>query len=284
MGVSQTEVQETIKKGHTSRPVFTFIGVLTVIFALAVWGYTIFSYREHKSAVPEAAQPPLIIEQARTLSEAPETSLERAQQLVQQGTLDQALALMGSVARYAQDPALQARAVLMAGTVLETRAERSREAAGLFRYFISRYQNQPGLDLARYHLALLEIDAGRLASAESLLTAVLRDSPNSPVATSVGYVAAETAKVLAGQESSANSRVGALVASLLPTHPAAITGFALSLAIALLNAYIKLKDERRPYTVALVLLVVSMSLYSLIANQREKAKDIRQIASSSSQR
>jgi predicted Zn-dependent protease len=167
---------------------------------------------------------------------------------------------------------------------LETRAERSREAAGLFRYFISRYQNQPGLDLARYHLALLEIDAGRLASAESLLTAVLRDSPNSPVATSVGYVAAETAKVLAGQESSANSRVGALVASLLPTHPAAITGFALSLAIALLNAYIKLKDERRPYTVALVLLVVSMSLYSLIANQREKAKDIRQIASSSSQR
>jgi tetratricopeptide (TPR) repeat protein len=258
-------------------------GAVTVIFALAAFAFTVFSYQWRGTVAPESVRIPPIIEQARPESASPELLLDQAQQHIQQGKPDQGLVLLASVAKYAPDPSLQARAVLVAGTVLETQ-DRANESAELFRYFISRYQGQPGLDGARYHLALREIQAGHLANAESLLTAVLRDSPNSPVASSATYLAAATARVLANQESSANGKVGGWVASFLPMNSAAMAGFVLSFAIALLTAYIKIKDEKRLYTIALVLLVFLMSVYSLVANQREKARDIRQIAGSGSLR
>jgi hypothetical protein len=205
---------------------------------------------------------------------------------VQQGDVDRALAIFGSVAKNAKDEAVQGRAVLLAATVLEVHTTRLDESAGLFRYFLYRYRDQKGTDSARYHLGLLELRRGNLAEAESLLTALLRDTPDSPVATSASYLAAETAKVLAQRESAPNLRLGTVVADLLPSQSGPMAGLAASVILTLISTLFSHKDTLRkgkPLTRLLVLLIVGLSVFNAVVNQQSRAQQTRVLAAAASQ-
>ena len=265
------------------RIAFYSFSILVVVGTLL---YTII--RARRSTAPSSSAPrvPALIEQAPALTDLPEVTLKQAEILAQQGDADRALALFGSVARNAKDDALQSRAVLLAATVLEVRITRLDEAAGLFRYFLYRYRDQKGTDSARYHLGLFELKRGNLAEAESLLTALLRDAPDSPVAASASYLAADTAKVLAQRESAPNLRIGTVVAQLLPSQSGPMAGLAASVILTLLSTLFSHKDALRkgkPLTRLLVVLIVALSVFSAVVNQQSRVQQTRALVAAALQ-
>jgi tetratricopeptide (TPR) repeat protein len=265
------------------RIAFYSFSILVVVGALV---YTIIRSRSSPAPSSSAPHGPALIEQAAALSDPPEVALKQAELLAQQGEADRALALLGSVARNAKDDALQSRAVLLAATVLEVHTARLDEAAGLFRYFLYRYRDQKGSDSARYHLGLIELKRGNLAEAESSLTALLRDTPDSPVAPSASYLAADTAKVLAQRESAPNLRIGTAVAELLPSQSGPMAGLAASVILTLISTLFSHKDTLRkgkPLTRLLVLLIVALSVFNAIVNQQLRSQQTRALVAAALQ-
>jgi tetratricopeptide (TPR) repeat protein len=286
MGSSGQSIASTApsKQSWTRR---AFYAASLLIVAAALLYTVIGSRRSAPSQFSSQAPIPLLIQQAPTLSDAAETALSRAQDLVRQGDINQALSLFASVGKNAGNPSLQAEAVLTAATVLEFRTERTDEAAAMFAYFLRHFPGQRGVDSARYHLALWELKRARPASAQTLLTAILRDTPESPVASSAAYLAAEAAQVLAQRESAPNLRVGAVVADLLPSQQGPLGAVGLSIIIAVLSTFLSHRDklrQGRPMTVLLVLLLAALSAYNVIINQQSRAKQNRVLAETAYQR
>ncbi len=265
------------------RIAFYAFTILVVVGALV---YTIIRSRNSTASSSSPPPVPALIAQAPALSDLPEVTLKQAEDLAQQGDTDRALALFGSVAKNAKDDAVQSRAVLLAATVLEVHTARLDEAAGLFRYFLYRYWDQKGSDSARYHLGLFELKRGNLAEAEWLLTALLRDTPDSPVATSASYLAADCAKVLAQRESAPDLRIGTAVAELLPSHSGPMAGLAGTVILAFISTMFSHREAFRkgkPLTRILVLVIVALSIFNAVVNQQSRAQQTKALVAAASQ-
>jgi len=257
-----------------------------ILVVVGAFLYTIIRARRSAALASSAERVPPLIERAPALAGLPEEALKQAELFAQQGDADRAFPLFGSVARYAQDEAVQSRAVLLAATVMEVHTRRTDEAASMFRYFLSRYHEQKGNDSARYHLGLIELKQGNLAEAESLLTALVRDTPDSPIAASASYLAADTAKVLAQRESAPNLRIGTALAELLPSQSGPMAGLVATVIVTLLSTMFSHKDAFRkgkPLTRFLVVVIVALSVFNAVINQRSQAQQTKGLVAAASQ-
>jgi TolA-binding protein len=266
-----------------------YLLVVAAVFATAA--YAIQMHRTGQRATPVlAARDPGLLRDATPLTSSQQETLNRAMDLVQHKRWREAMPLLGSVAKYGDDPSLRAKSLLLAGTTLGLNNDDLDEAARIFVYFLREFPQQPGTDVARYHLAALYLQREKLHEAESLLTAILRDTPDSPLAASAAYVAAENASLLARRDTEANHRVGTVVAQILPTAlgPMVSQSFAIVAAIGTLFLYFlinrdKLRKEKSLLTVICILFVMLLNGYTTYQNQQKQMREVNAITKAAAQ-
>jgi hypothetical protein len=263
---------------------------LYLLAVVAVIGAVLYVVQVYRTRHPVEAAPitgdPDLIRSAQPLTASAQETFDQAIGMVQQKRWREAIPLLGSVAKFADDPALRAKSVLLAGTVMGLNEEESGQLPLIFGYFLHQFPEQPGTDIARYHLALLDLKQERLGEAESLLTAVLRDTPDSPLAPSAAYLAAETAKLIADRDMRVNQRVGHALAQSLPDAPGPMVLLGLTIAATIGHVYLAHREKLRrgtPLTVIEVLFVLMLTGYTTFLNQRKQILAIQPLAKAAAQ-
>jgi len=259
-----------------------------VVIVLCGAGLYLFTHYTSQSPSVQAEEhsPPNLITQAKPLVESAQTTYDRALTLTQTSQASQALWLFCSVARFAEDRDLRAKAVLSGANLLQMSMKDSDLARSFFMFFLASFPNAEGTDAARLHLAVIDLERNKRGEAEVLLTSMLRDTPESPLAPTASYLAVETAKVSSAYEASWNQKMGRTVATIFPSRPWPLLVLLLSLVVAVGDIYISHKEKLRrgtPTTVVEVLLVLILTAYTTIVNQQRDALATQRLINASSQ-
>lgn len=259
-----------------------YAAVISALLGGAVYLVRAYTVPPAKTQSAPPTIPPLI-RQAQPLPADSETTYQRALVSLRHEVWQEVLPQLASVARFGEISAQRASATLVAANLLHLKINDQQQAAELYSYFLRQYPKQEGADTARYHLAFIYLSDGKLAEAEALLTAVLRDSPESPFAVSAAYVAAQTAQVMAEREGRLNRRIAAVVAQLLPSEHGPMLVLVFSV-IASVGQVLVSQSQRlrrgKPITVVAILILMLLTGYTAWVNQQRQQAAIKPLVTS----
>src|SRR5208283_1340639 len=166
------------------------------------------------------------------------------------------------------------------------RSDQSDTAIQTLTYYVSQFPTQPGFPNAEYQLALLLLEQGEFDKAQTLLTRILRDYPDSPIASSAAYLAAEAANTNERANARANRRLGSALSSLLPSQSGPLGTFLATVLTTIVSTYLSYREKihkGQSSTVILVLLLVGLATYSAFLNVRSQQEDSRALVASVAQ-
>jgi tetratricopeptide (TPR) repeat protein len=261
--------------------------VANLVFVLFLLVFMVIASLRPKRTAQDTSrvQVPDFVKDAPTLVGSTDDTFSQVTLLIQQGKIQQALPLLGSITRNSTDRSAQSKALLLAGVTLATMSEDEKRAIAALQYFDEQFKDQPGIDNAKYQLALLRASRGEFSQAQLQLSQLIRDYPQSPLISSASFLAARSAEYMVQNESSANGTAGKLVSTLLPPNSTALLGFVVSILITIVSTHLGHREKLQkgqPLTVLLVVCLIALSASSSVINVRSQSQQAQALASSAS--
>jgi len=186
---------------------------------------------------------PLVAPPSEVAGQSCDAALNTARALTQSGRLDRARMAYLWIVGHCEQTTVLPEATLELASLLAYRLGQTREAAQVYRSFLERFPSDPEAPNALYHLAKLEIDAGRYASAVAHLTALANQYPGSSHEQSARFLAGRAAQMLVA-EKDARRTVTGQIAELVPNNFLSFLVLLTALAPSIIQAVSKAREDR----------------------------------------
>lgn len=196
--------------------------VLAVICVVRLWG--------------GGAGPLPLVEQPAELRGRPcADALAQARALTSSGALDRARDAYLWIIGDCDDATVLPDALLEAGSLLGHLMQRPDEARAAYQEFLRRFPEHAGAADALFHLAKLEIDAGRSADAVAHLTLLAQRFPDSPHRESAVFLASRASALVTTNRREQRTLLGQL-ARIVPNNIVSLLALLAAIGPAIIQA------------------------------------------------